>query len=367
VSNFSLIALWAFAGLLTPEAAVPISATVETVPTSNARDSADDPAIWIHPTDPSLSTIIGTDKKGALEVYDLSGARLQSISVTTNNVDLRYNFPLGGERVALVTAFDKVGRHLVAYKVDPATRQLVDVLDANMPKVGGGGASMYRSPVTGKYYYLANQNGTLRQYELFDNGSGRVSVALVRTVQYGHGESEAVTADDVHAYIYVSLEQKALWRLGAEPDSTVAQTLVDTTIAKGGHLEPDIEGLAIYYKSDGTGYLFASSQGDNTYTVYTREGDNAYLGTFAIVDGVIDGTSSTDGIDVTNFPLGPGFPMGVFVAQDGWNADAAGSRQNHNFKLVPFESLTAGLNLTADTSWDPRQVGATAVPVASSP
>jgi 3-phytase len=72
-----------------------VYATVETTPTVHTGDSADDSAIWIHPANPSLSIIIGTDKNGSLDVYDLSGAVLQRIPIETNNVDLRYNFPLG--------------------------------------------------------------------------------------------------------------------------------------------------------------------------------------------------------------------------------------------------------------------------------
>ena len=41
---------------------VPVRATVETSPTTPVGD-ADDVCIWIHPTDPALSTIIGTDKE----------------------------------------------------------------------------------------------------------------------------------------------------------------------------------------------------------------------------------------------------------------------------------------------------------------
>jgi 3-phytase len=66
--------------------------------------------------------------------------------------------------------------------------------------------------------------------------------------------------------------------------------------------------------------LIASSEGDNSYAVYTRTGDNAYLGAFRIVDGKgIDGSSDTDGIDVTTANLGSAFPRGLFVAQDGSN------------------------------------------------
>ena len=335
-----------------------VYATVETTATLHSGDSSDDIAIWIHPTDPSLSTIIGTDKAGNLEVYDLSGAILQRIPFLTNNVDLRYNFPLGGERVALVTGVDRTVHKLFAYKVNPATRLLEDVsTPSSLP--GLLGSSMYVSPITGKYYAFTNLNSVLKQYELFDNGSGRVAVNLVRTVTFGSSIdlSEGVTADDIHRKVYVSEEAVAIWKLGAEPTDGDTKVMVDKPIAQGGHFQPDIEGLTIYYKPDGSGYLIGSSQGNSTFTVYTREGNNDYLGTFNITEGVIDGVNGTDGVDVTNFPLGPNFPYGVFIAQDGRNTDG-NITLNKNFKLVPFESIAGVLNLTMDTSWDPRLVGA---------
>ena len=52
-----------------------VSATVETDPVPGGGD-ADDAAIWVHPTDPALSMIIGTDKESGLGVYDLSGNQI---------------------------------------------------------------------------------------------------------------------------------------------------------------------------------------------------------------------------------------------------------------------------------------------------
>ena len=43
-------------------APVSVLATAETTPVPDATDAADDMAIWIHPTNPALSTVIGTDK-----------------------------------------------------------------------------------------------------------------------------------------------------------------------------------------------------------------------------------------------------------------------------------------------------------------
>jgi myo-inositol-hexaphosphate 3-phosphohydrolase len=37
---------------------------METQPVGHGGDAADDPAIFVHPTDPARSAIIATDKKG---------------------------------------------------------------------------------------------------------------------------------------------------------------------------------------------------------------------------------------------------------------------------------------------------------------
>jgi uncharacterized membrane protein YkoI len=66
--------------------------------------------------------------------------------------------------------------------------------------------------------------------------------------------------------------------------------------------------------------------------LYERGGDNAFVGEFAIRQGDgIDGTSDTDGLDVTTAALGPRFPDGLLVVQDG---DNDGS--NQNYKLVDW-------------------------------
>ena len=101
--------------------------TAETEPVPPGGD-ADDPAIWLDPDDPAKSTIIGTDKLGGIAVYDLAGDQIQYLADgDLNNVDLRDGFPLGGESVTLVTAADATTNRLAIYRVDPATRELVDV------------------------------------------------------------------------------------------------------------------------------------------------------------------------------------------------------------------------------------------------
>ena len=138
-------------------------------------------------------------------------------------------------------------------------------------------------------------------------------------------------ADDALGRLYVAEEDRGIWRYGAEPGAGSRRTLVDRTGA-GGHLGADVEGLAIPAGPRGTGHLVASSQGDDRFAVYRRGGRNAYVRSFRSGPTAgIDGVTDTDGIDVTARPLGPRFPRGLFVAQDGDNDGA-----HQNFKLVPW-------------------------------
>ena len=317
-----------------------VAPTVETAPVPHSGDAADDSAIWIHPTETYSSTIIGTDKLGGLAVYDLAGRQLQYLpDGDMNNVDLRYNFPLGNQRIALVTAGNRSNNSIAIYRVEPTTRGLENIAARTItPSISVYGSCMYHSAATGKYYLFINdKNGAVQQWELFSIGAGLVDAVQVRSFAVG-SQTEGCVADDELGWFYIGEEAVAIWKYGAEPGTGAARTLVDATGATG-HLTSNIEGLSIYYASNGTGYLLASSQGSDTYVIYQREANNAYVATFNIGAGNgIDGTSGTDGIDVTNFGLGHAFSQGVFVAQDTTNDNG-----NQNFKLVPWQSIANGI------------------------
>lgn len=335
--------------------AIQVAATVETEPVPNRGDAADDPCIWIHPTAPSRSTIIGTDKQGGLAVYDLAGHTLQYLpDGRLNNVDIRYRLPLGSKFVDLVTAGNRSNDSIAIYKVNPATGKLED---ASARTISTGievyGSCMYRSRTTGKYYFYVNsKKGEVQQWELSDNGSGKVDARKVRDFDVG-SQLEGCVADDELGCFYVGEEDVGIWKYGAEPDDGTERALVDSTDSSG-HLTKDVEGLTIYYASDSTGYLIASSQGSDEFVIYRREGNNAYIVTFQIAaSNGIDKVTGTDGIDVVNSYLGVAFPKGVFVAQDDENDDG-----NQNYKLVPWQAIAEAVSppLKVDTSWDPRKL-----------
>lgn len=312
-----------------------VAATAETAPVPGGGD-ADDPAIWVHPTEASLSTIIGTAKDAGLAVYDLAGRQLQHLpDGDINNVDLRYNFPLDGQSVALVTASNQTYESVSIYRVNPTTRLLEDVA-ARKVRTADYGLCMYHSPVSGKFYFfVTDTSGNIEQWELLDNGSGKVDTKLVRTLKV-ESKVEGCVADDELAQLYLSQETGGIWKFGAEPTAGSKRTLVDT-VNSNTHLTADVEGLTIYYGEDGEGYLIASSQGNDNYIVYRREGNNDYVMTFKVAgSNGVDGVSHTDGVDVTSAPLGKAFPQGALVIQDGDNGDS-----KNNFKLVPWQVIVS--------------------------
>src|SRR5215212_8723836 len=299
------------------------------------------PSGSIHPI-PRAARSLERTSWGGIAVYDLAGTQLQYRDQTAkyNNVDLRTDFPLGGQRVALVAASDRTKyytstlsqyyRSIVLYNVDPATGALGGPVGTIRADYEPYGLCMYRSQTSGKFYVFVTSrypvgglDGYVEQWELSDNGSGQITAEKVRV--FGVGSlTEGCVADDELGHLYLGEEDVGIWKYAAEPNEARDddhRVLVDTATGPGGHLAGDVEGLTIAYGPNGTGYLLASSQGkDDTenqwnwkdaYAIYQREGSNAYVRTFRVKDGNgIDGTEDTDGIDVTTASLGSSFPNG---------------------------------------------------------
>ncbi|MDM8557860.1 phytase [Thiotrichales bacterium HSG14] len=331
-----------------------VQATVETKPVPASGDAADDPAIWIHPINPTKSIIIGTQKLGGLGIYDLAGKEIQYLADgNMNNVDLRYNFLLNDKKVAIVAASNRSNDSIALYKVNPKSRELENIA-ARTIQVGltTYGLCMYQSKSSRKYYVFINdKKGAVEQWEVFGTEDGQVDANLVRNLKV-KSQVEGCVADDELGHFYLGEERVGIWKFGAEPNSGNEGKLIDTT--KNGNLTSEVEGLTIYYINETEGYLIASNQGNDTYTVHNRAGNNEYLGKFQIVANEalnIDHVYDTDGIDVINVSFGENFPYGVFVAQDGENIDP---EENQNFKLVSWEQIADALGLKKESSYNPR-------------
>lgn len=326
---------------------VPNVLAVAETPAVQARtgdDAADDPAIWVNPTDPAKSTIIGTVKKYGLEVYDLQGKLLHSYKMgNPNNVDVRSSFTLAnGSTVDLAACSDRSTNEILVFNINPADASLA-LISGGRIKSGLGevyGICFYKSAKSNALYiFLNGKDGSVEQYELLPFGENEVTGKLLRTLKLGT-QPEGMVADDQLGIVYFGEEDKGIWRVGAEPTSPSTPEFVLNSGAENANIAYDIEGLCIYSTTDSTGYLIASSQGNNSYAIFERQGKNRYLGSFVMADGgAIDGTYDTDGIDVTASNLGGIFEKGVFVAQDGDNRDENGKGQPQNFKIVPASAI----------------------------
>jgi myo-inositol-hexaphosphate 3-phosphohydrolase len=347
------------------------TAVAETDPVASPNDAADDVAIWVNPADATKSVIIGTDKQAGLNVYDLTGHQIQTITSDglANNVDLRYGFPLGGQAVDVVAVAGN--GFLRLYKVDPATGHLENVTSGTIAPVvthGGkiNGVCLYQSPVShDTFAFVDASSGQMQQLRLKEDAAnpGKITTELVR----GGGPAgwdvsqtsdptisspvENCVADDELQTLYVSEQSVAIWKYGAEPTaSTATRTSVDVA-APTGHFTADVEGLALVPTGAGTGYLMASSQGSDAFEVYRREGNNDFVREFHIADGAtVDGCTKTDGIEAVAANLGPNFPEGMFVCQDFKNFDASHKVVNQNYKMVPLNTVVDTVAPVSDTT-----------------
>jgi 3-phytase len=342
---------WAQVPIVSP------SGQTAAVPSSNG---ARDLAVWIHPTDVNQSLIVASDQNSGVVLFQLDGGFLtQNSALQPIAVDLRYNFPLAGQRIALIAASQRVPNGMIGTFTigTDGGAQLQDVsVSSNITNVTPGaniaGLAMYRSPISGNYYaFITDTDGGLQEWQLFDDGTGRVNGSRVRTLSLSSA-AEGCVADDLNSQLYVAEEAVGIWKIGAEPDAGSTRVLIDST--DGGHLAAPVKGLALYRTRTGSGYLVASSQGNLTYAVYKREPGNAYVGSFQVDAGV--GLLKTNGLDVSNFGLGTAFPEGVFIAQNAFSNDP---NLGSNFKLVPWGVIARAFypNLAIDPTFDPRLDG----------
>gem|GEM_PF-691719 len=331
-----------------------ITAKFETQALNHAGEAASDPTVWVNPTDASKSTIIGTDKSGGISVYDLSGKQIQYISDASYfKVDTRSGFSLGGKSVSIVASDRIESNSLALFTVDPTTRQLHDVTAGTIKlSIGGNvsGVTMYQSAETGKtYVFVGNKTGGIEQFELSDNGAGKVSAKSVRTFSVG-STSQGMVADDATGSLFVSQDNVAIWKYGAEPTDGSVRVQIDNH--ETGYVGNNSESLALYQGKNGSGYLIAARQNTSDYVVYDRQ-TGAYITTFKIDNGTVDGASSSDGIAVTSANLGGDFTGGAFVVEDDSNTGA-----NQNYKVVSWGDIARAqsIPLSIDAGQNPVEV-----------
>jgi 3-phytase len=276
-------------------------------------DDQDEMSVWVHPTNPTQSTLIASDKSGGtVYVYDLAGNVIQKFSSPQpGNIDVRYGVRLGAQCVDVVAFNERTENRIRVYKVNPSTRRLDRVDDGAITTSGGNyGFTLYRHG-DGRLFAHTGPDGNgsvVRQYELIDNGAGQIHGVLTGW-QFDETTVEGMAGDDETGYLYLGEEGRGVWRVDALDDTD--KTLI-AQIGDASGLAGDVEGITIYYAAGGAGYIIVSSQGADKFTILRRQPPHAPVGEFSLA-----GVGSTDGIDVLNMNLGSPFSQGIFAAHNG--------------------------------------------------
>lgn len=310
----------------------------ETQPVEFHGDAADDPAIWIHPVTPSLSRVIGTNKQQGLLVYDLDGRMLQSLPVgRLNNVDVRAGIALGQRRVDLAVASHRDRNSLSLFAIDRDSGVLTPAGDIATPLSDIYGLCLYQPSPDLLYAFVNDKDGTFLQYRI-DGVTGTLHGELVRQFAT-ESQPEGCVADDLTHRLYLGEEDFGVSVVDARADQKAKPEAI---IKVGAVLKDDVEGLALYHNAKHH-WLIVSSQGNDSYVVLEAAPPYRVVGQFRVVlnaDVGIDGASETDGLEVTSINLGPLWPSGMLVVQDGRNRMP---EQPQNFKLIPWAAVEKAL------------------------
>jgi 3-phytase len=283
----------------------------------------DDPSIWIHPTDTSKSIIVGTDKDtdGGLYAFDLKGKILAKSEVLKrpNNVDIAYGLLIDGKKVDVAVTTERETNKIRIFSLP----DLKAIDNGGIPVFEGEtlrdpmGIALYTRPSDKKIFAIVGRKSGpsgsyLWQYEL--SGSGKsVTAKVVRKfgAYSAKKEIEAIAVDNELGTVLYCDEQFGIRKYKADPAANDNKELA--IFGKTG-FKADNEGIAIYKKTDTTGYILVSNQQANTFMVYPREGANGNPNEYPLLAEIPTSTIECDGADVTSINLGGAYKNGVFVA-----------------------------------------------------
>lgn len=299
----------------------PVAPRVVTEPV--AHDS-DDPAIWINPTDPAKSLVIGTDKAtdGALYAFDLAGkivGRVPGLK-RPNNVDAITGLILGGKSTDIAVTTEREAQRLRVFRLPdlaPLDRGDLIVFGGDVTRAPMG-IALYRRPTDGAVFAIVGgksgpTEGYLAQYRLEDDGTGQVKMTLVRNFgRYsGKKEIEAIAVDAALGYVYCSDETVGVRKYRVDPDAPNANEELALFGTAG--FASDHEGITVYPTGVATGYILVSNQQADTFRIFPREGLAGKAHDHPLLASVRLSTRESDGSELTPVAL-PGFPGGLFVA-----------------------------------------------------
>jgi 3-phytase len=319
---------------------VNVQPTAETMPVKTQGDAADDPAIWVHPTQAENSIILATNKKRGLYTYNLAGQEQQELLVDrVNNVDVRQGFMHKGIAADIAAASQRDRNSIALFHINPKTGfvSVANEITTGLDNVYG--LCMYKGKQDKIYVFINDEDGRFEQWQILDKHTGWEG-KLVREFAVA-SQPEGCTTDESAQRLFVGEENVALWTLGAEPDDNTSMELISKA---GDVLTADIEGMEVY-ATPTQKWLVVSSQGNDSYVVFNATAPYAVMGEFRITlndELGIDGASETDGLTVSSANFGSQYTEGLLVVQDGRNLLP---EDTQNFKIVSWRNISISLNL----------------------
>lgn len=298
--------------------------------TDTLLHDTDDPAIWLHPTDPSKSLILGTDKNedGGLFVFDLNGkidtARSIKDLKRPNNVDIEYGLMLNGKPTDIAVVTERFTFKIRIYSLPdmkPIDNGGIPIFEGEK---GEGfrdlmGVSLYKHTNGDVYVIVGRKTGPtdgtyLWQYLLKDDGNGNVVATLARKFGNYSGklEIEAIAVDDYLGYIFYSDEGVGVRKYYADPTKGNQELALFATT---GFLE-DHEGISIYNTTDTTGFILVSDQGAHQIQIFPREGVQGQPHQHPLLRVVKVAAKKSDGNEMIAKPLNSTFKKGIFVVMN---------------------------------------------------
>jgi len=271
-------------------------------------------------------------------VYNIDGKQMQFMaSGRLNNVDLRDGFIYQGKKMVLVAASNRSINAISLYLINRETAVVSDTV-ANIPsKVGQVyGLCMYHNLKTNEFFAIVNgKDGKIEQWKITNQGN-QFKYELTRTFAVAT-QPEGMVADDSTGMLYLGVEDEGVYYTNLNSGNAQLTLINESTRANNPAIAYDMEGLSLFRYQNQT-YLVVSSQGNFTYALFNITNSPVYLKSFTIVDGVVDGTEETDGLDITTLNCGIKYPHGILVVQDGKNMDGD-IEKKQNFKIISTDKI----------------------------
>jgi 3-phytase len=295
--------------------------------TEPVQYDTDDPAIWLHPTAPESTLILGTDKDtdGALVVFDIEGKIEQGRTVRglkrPNNVDIEYGFQYGDNCIDIAVVTEREANRLRVFRLPDMTA----IDGGGLPVFVGEknrapmGIALYKRPHDGQVFAILSRKhgptngGYLWQYHL-DAKQNTVIASHIRSFGRfsGAGEIEAIAVDDKLGFIYYSDENAGIRKYGADPDGEHGNRELALFGQEG--FEEDREGISLYCNEDSSGYILVSDQQADRFQVFPREGMPNKPHEHQPIASIPLSTQESDGSEVLSDSIGSQYPAGIFVA-----------------------------------------------------